>query len=59
MVAQTVKNFSAIQGDLDSIPRFGKIPRKGHGYPLPVFLSTELMDRVAWWATYSPWDRKD
>ena len=34
LVAQTVKNLPAMQGDLDSIPGLGRSPGRGHGNPL-------------------------
>ena len=38
-------------GDLGSIPRSGRSPRKGNGNPLLYSCLENLMDRGAWWAT--------
>ena len=48
LVAQTVKNPSAMQG---SIPGFGRCPREGKGYPLQYSCLENSMNRGAWWAT--------
>ena len=44
---------------MDSIPGWGRSPRKGNSNPDPVFLPGTFqgnpMDRGAWQATYSPW----
>ena len=41
--------FSA--GDLDSIPRWGRSPGEGNGYPLQYSCLENSMDRGAWRAT--------
>ena len=41
--------FSA--GDLGLIPRLGRSPREGNGYPLQYSCPENPMDRGAWWAT--------
>ena len=41
--------FSA--GDLGLIPRSGRSPREGNGYPLQYSCPENPMDRGAWWAT--------
>ena len=38
-------------GDLDSIPGFGRSPGGGHGNPLQYSCPENPMDRGAWWAT--------
>ena len=38
-------------GDLGSIPRLGRSPGEGNGYPLQYSCLRNPMDRGAWWAT--------
>ena len=45
-------------GDSGSIPGLGRSPGGGNGYPLQYSSLESPMDR-AWWATYSPWGRKE
>ena len=51
LVAQTVKNLPAGAGHSSSIPRSGRSPGGGHGYPLQYSCLENPMDRGAWWAT--------
>ena len=46
-------------GDQGSIPGSGRSSGEGLGNPLQYFCLENSMDREAWWATYSPWDRKE
>ena len=39
-------------------PGSGRFPWRKKWQPSPVFLLRDFMDR-AWWATYSPWGRKE
>ena len=41
LVAQTVKNPSAVWGNLGSISRLRRFPGEGHGQSTPVFLPGE------------------
>ena len=38
-------------GDLDLIPRSGRSPEEGNGYPLQYSCLENSMNRRAWWAT--------
>ena len=38
-------------GDLGSIPRLGRYPGEGNGYPLQYSCLENSKDRGAWWAT--------
>ena len=38
-------------GDLGSIPRSGRSPGEGNGYPLQYSCLGNSMDKGAWWAT--------
>ena len=38
-------------GKTDSIPRLGKFPGEGNGYPLQYSFLENSMDKGAWWAT--------
>ena len=40
-----------LEGDLGSIPRFGRSPGKGHGNPLQYSCLENPIDRGAWRAT--------
>ena len=56
-VVLMVKNPPANAGDIravGSIPGSGRSPGGGHGYPLQYSCLEDLMERGAWWATYSP-----
>ena len=46
-------------GDGGLIPGSGISPGGGSGNPLQYFCLNNPMDRGAWWATYSPWGRKE
>ena len=46
-----VKNLPANTGDVGSIPRLGRSPGGGNGYPLQYSCLENLMDRGAWRAT--------
>ena len=46
-------------GDLSSIPGLGRLPGEGNGNPLQYSCLEDPMDGGAWWATYSPCDRKE
>ena len=46
-------------GDLGSIPGLGRSPREGNGYPFQYSCLENSMDRGAWQATVSSWDRKE
>ena len=59
MLAQTVKNLPTNAGDLGSIPGLERSPGEGNGNPLQYSCLENFMDRGAWWATRSPWDRKE
>ena len=52
------KEPSCNAGDPGSIPGLGRSPGEGNGNPLQYSCLRNPMDRGAWWATYSPWDRK-
>ena len=45
--------------DLGLIPGLGRSPGRGHGNPSRILTWRIPMDRGAWWATYSPWGRKE
>ena len=49
-MAQKVKNLPANAGDLDSIPRSGRSPGEGNGYPLQYSCLENPMDTAAWQA---------
>ena len=44
------KELTCNMGDLDSIPRLGRYPGEGNGYPLHYSGLENSMDRGAWWA---------
>ena len=47
-----VKNLPANSGDvrdMSSIPRSGRSPGEGNGYPLQYFCLENPMNRGAWW----------
>ena len=46
-----VKNLPAMWVDLGSVPRLGRSPTEGNGYPLQYSGLKNSMDRGAWWAT--------
>ena len=50
-VAQVVKNLSATQADLSSIPWSGRSPGEGNGNPLQYSCLENPMDRGTWRAT--------
>ena len=45
------KESACNAGDLDLIPRLGRSPGEGNGYPLQYSCLKNSMDRGAWWAT--------
>ena len=49
-VAQWVKNPSANEGEVSSIPGLGRSPGEGNGYSLQYPCLGNPMDRVPWWA---------
>ena len=51
MVAQMVKNPSAMQEDPGWILGLGRSPGEGNGYPRQYFCLENSMDRGTWWAT--------
>ena len=51
LVAQTVKNLPAVQGDLGLIPGSGRSPGEGNGNPLQYSCLGNPMDRGALEAT--------
>ena len=58
LVAQTVKNLPAMQGDLDSIPGLGRSLGRGHGNPLQ-YTCLENPHGQRNLAGYSPWGHKE
>ena len=46
-----VKNLPANAGNVGSVPRLGRSPREGNGYPLQYSCLENPMDRGVWWAT--------
>ena len=48
LVAQMVKNLSAVQGDLSSILGLGRSPGEGNDYPRQYSWLENPMDRGAW-----------
>ena len=50
LVAQTVKNLPVNAGDLGWIPRSGRVPGEGNGYPLQYSCLENPMDGEAWQA---------
>ena len=61
LVAQTVKNRPAIQGDSGSIPGWGRSPGEGHGSPLQYSCleNPKQEDRQKNLLGYSPWGHKE
>ena len=53
------KESACYEGDPFSIPGLGRSPGEQNGYPLQYSCLENSMDREAWWATYSPWGRKE
>ena len=45
------KELACNAGDPRSIPRSGRSPGEGNGYPLQYSYLENFMDRGAWWAT--------
>ena len=61
-MALLVKNLPATAGDLRDaclIPGAGRSPGEGNGNPLQYSCLENSMDRGAWWAIYSPKNRKE
>ena len=61
-VVLVVKNPSANAGDIRDeslIPRSGSSPGGGNGTLLQYSCLGNPTDRGAWWATYTPWGRKE
>ena len=50
LVAQTVKNLSAIQEDLGSLPGLERSPEEENGNPLQYSCLENSIDRGTWWA---------
>ena len=50
--AQTVKKSACNAGGSLSIPRLGRFPGEGNGYPLQYSCLENHMDRGAWWAVH-------
>ena len=50
LIAQSVKNMPANEGDPGSIHGLGRSPGEGNGNPLQYSCLENLMDRGAWWA---------
>ena len=48
-----------VVGDLDLILGSGRSPGVGNGNPPQYSCLESPMDSGAWWATYSPWGRKE
>ena len=44
------KEYTCNAGDLGSIPRLGRSPGEGNGYPLQYYCLENPMDRGVWWA---------
>ena len=57
LIAQSVKNPSAMQEIQGSFPRSGRSPAERNGNPLQYSCLENSMDRGTWW-DYSPWGRK-
>ena len=57
-LAAQQKNSSANARDAGLTPGSGRFPGEGNGNPVQYSCWENPMDRGAWWATYSPWDRK-
>ena len=60
-LGSVVKNQPANAGDagnMGSVPGLGRSSGGGHGHPLQYSCLGNLVDRGAWWATYSPWGHK-
>ena len=53
------KHSACTVRDPGSIPGLERSPGEGNGNPLQYSCLENPMDREAWWATYSPWDRKE
>ena len=45
------KEYTCNAGDLGLIPRLGRSPGEGNGYPLQYYCLKNPMDRGTWWAT--------
>ena len=58
-MAQTVKTSAYTVGDLGSILGSGRSPAEGNGNPLQYSCLENPMDGGTWWATGSPWGRKE
>ena len=50
LLAQTVENLPAVQGDSGSIPGSGGAPGRGNSKPLQYSCLGNPMDRGIWWA---------
>ena len=51
LVAQMVKESACNTGNLGSVPRLGRSPEEGNGYPLQCSCLENSMDRGAWQTT--------
>ena len=54
-----LKNLPANAGDAGLIPGSGRPPGGGNGNSLQYSCLENSMERGAWWATVSPWGRKE
>ena len=53
------KESTCNAGDAGSIPGLGRFPGGGNDNPFQYSCLQNPMDRGVWWATYSPWGRKE
>ena len=53
------KESTCNAGDVGSIPGLGRFPGGGNDNPFQYSCLQNPMDRGVWWATYSPWGRKE
>ena len=54
-----VKASACNAGDLGLMPGLGRSPAEGNGNPLQYSCLENPVDGGAWWATLSPWGRKE
>ena len=57
-MALGIKNLSAMQETVVSVPAWGGFLGGEHGNPLQYSCLENPRDRGAWWATNSPWGYK-
>ena len=53
------KESACNAGDPGSIPRLGRYPGEGNGYPVQYSCLENFMDRGDWWVGYSLWGCKE